>query len=532
MANIVETIPIKIKSDSGIITIGALSQLIGKGSVYVDSLSEEDGHWYIKVLESEILNFNTFVNFVPKSARATTPYKIILKNNNAFYLYWNTSETELYVSHYFAEYDEAFNTTTIYDGTPNFYHSYLMIYNIPNVTSVTTDSNTTFMIFDEDGERYTSLGGLASTPVTSEYPHTTAYDFFYGSYKEPFGDNSEEGGGNGEYDDTTGSVDFPSLPNVSALSTGLIQMYNPTIDELKQIGNFLWTTDFAVNIAKLFADPMESLISLNLFPVTPIISENKIPVRFGNINAITGGENPAQIVANPLTSQFVQFDCGKINLSEYWASALDYSPYTKAELYLPFISTQSIDIDDIMNAELHLTYNIDMLTGGCTALLKVTKNIDGTPLNSVLYSWGGNMSTQIPLFATDYTQKIQSLINATIGVGVTALSGGSGMAIASGVVGGAMNIAGAKPHIQKGSSLSMATGSLANFTPYIILTRPIQSKPENYQHYVGWTSNITKTIGELSGFTQMEYVHIENMGTATSDEKNEIEQLLKDGVII
>ena len=64
-----------------------------------------------------------------------------------------------------------------------------------------------------------------------------------------------------------------------------------------------------------------------------------------------------------------------------------------------------------MNAELHLIYNIDMLTGGGTAMLKVTKNIDGTRLNSVLYSWGGNMASQVPLFATDYTQKINSLIN-------------------------------------------------------------------------------------------------------------------------
>ena len=68
-------------------------------------------------------------------------------------------------------------------------------------------------------------------------------------------------------------------------------------------------------------------------------------------------------------------------------------------------------------------------------------------------------------------------------------------------------------------------------TPYVIIERPSLSVPNNVQHYVGQTSNITMTLGDCRGFTLCEYVHIDNV-SATTEEIAEIESLLKQGVIL
>ena len=48
-------------------------------------------------------------------------------------------------------------------------------------------------------------------------------------------------------------------------------------------------------------------------------------------------------------------------------SYLDYAPYTKAEIFLPFIGFCPLNINDIMGKSVDITYNIDLLSGVCTA---------------------------------------------------------------------------------------------------------------------------------------------------------------------
>jgi hypothetical protein len=68
-------------------------------------------------------------------------------------------------------------------------------------------------------------------------------------------------------------------------------------------------------------------------------------------------------------------------------------------------------------------------------------------------------------------------------------------------------------------------------TPYIIIERPNLSVPYNVQNFVGQTSNMTSRLGNIKGFTMVEYIHLHDVA-ATSDEIKEIEALLKEGVIL
>jgi hypothetical protein len=66
---------------------------------------------------------------------------------------------------------------------------------------------------------------------------------------------------------------------------------------------------------------------------------------------------------------------------------------------------------------------------------------------------------------------------------------------------------------------------------YLILNRPIQSLPSGFGENFGYPSNVTRTLSALTGFTQVDEVHLNGIN-ATSDELAEIETLLKEGVIL
>ena len=67
--------------------------------------------------------------------------------------------------------------------------------------------------------------------------------------------------------------------------------------------------------------------------------------------------------------------------------------------------------------------------------------------------------------------------------------------------------------------------------PYLIMHRPIQSLPDNFGRYKGYPSNITKRLGDLTGFTKV-YEILTNNISAMDEEIEEIINLLKEGVIL
>lgn len=67
--------------------------------------------------------------------------------------------------------------------------------------------------------------------------------------------------------------------------------------------------------------------------------------------------------------------------------------------------------------------------------------------------------------------------------------------------------------------------------PYILMTIPNLSLPDNYGHYYGYPCNMTLKLGELSGFTVVSDCHLDGF-RCTKSELDEIERLLKQGVVL
>lgn len=320
-------------------------------------------------------------------------------------------------------------------------------------------------------------------------------------------------------DKTSEPVDFPPLPLVSALGTGTVNMYRATQESLREFSQFLWTGDFIDNVKKLFQDPMEALISVQIVPYSPPQSDSLSNVYMSWID--TG------VQMYPLTNQFLEINCGTLTVSEFWGSFLDYPPNTEISIFLPYIGLKSLSVQDVMDRTIELRYHVDCLTGTCLAMLKCS----GNGLNSVLYQWSGNCNQQIPISARDFSSVYSSSINAVAMAGMAMATGtkAAGKALlAATSIGAALNT---DTHVRQGGSIGGCASYLGIQKPYIIISRPLDSTPTDFNEQTGRPSNLTGNVGDFSGYLECTYCRLENL-VATDAEKREIESLLKSGIFL
>ena len=336
-----------------------------------------------------------------------------------------------------------------------------------------------------------------------------------GADNDPFapGGTTEPDGGTGTFTGTTEPIDFPSEPQVAAVDTGFITLYNPSLSQLSAFANYLWGTGFDLDqFKKLFNDPMSAVLGMSILPVA-IPNGGSHVVHIGNI--------ATTVSMNKAASQFVTVDCGSLSIEEYWGSYLDYDPYTKAEIYLPYIGTHAISVDDIMGKTIHVKYRVDILSGACCANIKCG--------NSVLYSFVGQCSCSVPISGNDWTNMVNGALSIAASIGSMVATGGASAPLAlTEMASTAVNSM--KPSFEKSGSMGGMGGMMGIQKPYIIITRPRQAVPQRQNTFMGYPSFITKTLDDCEGYTEVESVHLEEM-TATKTEVEEIETLLKSGVI-
>lgn len=353
-------------------------------------------------------------------------------------------------------------------------------------------------------------------------------NFFYkmDDYKPDLGEDSWEEGGFGDFNDNTDDIDFGELPTVDIVSMGALNMYKMDVNKFREFNSFLWSSSLPDTIYKTINEPLNTIVSLTALPLDVGVYEEK-NIILGNLIAVS---NTIPISAPKITKQYITLDFGTISMKEYFGSCLDYAPYTKPPtIFLPFIGMQTLSINDCMDSDINLVYNVDMFTGTCTAMLKITKNTKMN-FNSVVYTWSGNCALNIPLSGTNYMSLYSSIINSTVGV-ATAISTGGASALVPAVSGSAMATMNSAPLVNRGGTSSMNSAMAGVFTPYIILERPFFSKPEDFEKIQGVKSNISSTLNRGLGYVEVDNIHLDGL-TATEQEKTEIENLLKQGVIL
>ena len=335
------------------------------------------------------------------------------------------------------------------------------------------------------------------------------------------GPTSGPGGGGGNFDNTSDTISAPSGNIKGLVDSGMLGIFAPSEAQLKEFAGFIWSDNIFDQIKK-YNDPLDMIISLTQIPTTPPISGNGV-VKIGNVLLSETFTLPY------VSNQFFEFDMGEITIPEYWGNFLDYSPYTNVQIYLPYIGFREISTDDVMGGTIKLKYVIDCISGTCLGILEVVKK----DFDAVLYQWTGNCSMEIPLTGRRTKVDFSSLFSILgTAAGGAAIGGAAGAAVSAGL--GAVNAisqSATKPIISRSGNISSNGGFAGVQTPYIVISRKIQSLPDKYQTFDGYPSNISAKLSSLKGFVKVSKIHLDGI-PCTESELDEINEYLTGGIII
>ena len=307
------------------------------------------------------------------------------------------------------------------------------------------------------------------------------------------------------------------------------EMYALTRVEVNDFLKELNTATFLDNIQLLFESPVENVVSLRAYPFdvkthSPVAVESPIVV---NVIAMTTKGAFLGSTTQPMIS------LGSLPVSTFFNNFLDYAPYTKVELYLPYIGFITLDTNEVMGKTLEINYAIDYLTGSGTAFV--------TADDVMIYTGEGKVGVDVAIGG----RNVAEIAKNNLVTGINAAGGVISTAVAArgGAVAGAMTgmqtlmgtttsvIQGNQSHVTKGSIGSSANGFYAPQNAYLIITRPKPAKPDGYASQFGYPSGKTAKLSTITGYTVVDRVHVEGITNGTQDEITEIERLLKSGVI-
>lgn len=325
----------------------------------------------------------------------------------------------------------------------------------------------------------------------------------------------------------------PIIPLPFSSTTGLISVYHPTQSELLAFASWLWVTWQDATIEKIWNNPFDGVITLFELYCTPTDVGRK-NIRSGFLDSGVSSET---------ISRYTEINCGSIGVPEYFGNYLDYSPYSKCHMFLPFIGIVELNVDDIVGHGVNVTYRIDEYNGSCIAMITCAKSTEvngiSVDYSTIVYQFSGNCAVELPLAGGTQASIRAGMIEAAawgIGSVIGGVMGGNsigsiGQGLAYGAASAVHSVVSAKSSVQHSGSFGSSYGAMGGKKPYIIVTRPKEIQVPNYNKLYGYQSHKMVRVGDCEGYLRCREVHVISP-TASNDEKALIEQLLKSGVYI
>lgn len=319
---------------------------------------------------------------------------------------------------------------------------------------------------------------------------------------------TDKGSGEGDdgYEDDTDKGEEDITDGASNSVGVLTTTYAMTIERLNQLGGFLWGANIFDEFSLVNSNPIENIISCKNIPIS--LGGTDEIIHLGNVDT---GTNGAKVASN-----FSTLNVGQIALPTKYNSFLDFAPYTKITIYLPYIGFKEIDATIAIGKTLKVAYVADVITGGCIAQIFI---------NGVrFYEFSGEMGVDIPITASNRAQVEASYISNAVGMGASLASGNI-----TGAVDSVLASATAKYNYSSTDTPNANCVASVNRTCYVIIERPTYQELSQFNHTKGKMCNLSKTIGSLKGFTICD-ANIDLKGIcATEQEKQEISSILSSG---
>ena len=256
------------------------------------------------------------------------------------------------------------------------------------------------------------------------------------------------------------------------------------------------------------------------------------------------------------------------------------SPYTEYELFLPFVGWITLDADIIFSQNityLYIIYYIDVVTLNATVVVsKISATGTQSPIKvrgeNILYMTNCNVGVDIPWGTTNINEIYKTITTGAVSLAASAASGfvsykaanssanalypASGRRInndrqisaqrtrisgdanmAHSLIGGLSNtmnntVLNLRQRFQHGNIGNGVSDTYVASKPVLRVKYPSILIPDNYSSLYGFPCGSTYKLSNLKGFTIVDRVHMDGFPNATLDEIEEIESILKSGVIL
>lgn len=231
---------------------------------------------------------------------------------------------------------------------------------------------------------------------------------------------------------------------------------------------------------------------------------------------------------------------GSIDVPRMTNTFYDFSPYSTYEVYIPFCGWVALP-DTVAGRHIKIYFETDEATCGCKGrVFFVDSNGNGVTVAEITGSFGAPCPIQVIEGGLYKGAMLSNGLQVIGGIASGVMGGASGSGFLA--VGGLSNamqglgnclVAGNTNYGQTIGRAGDASGLMCAGKPYLKITYPPIDEVVNnnmFAHTVGYLCN---TIGQLSnfhGFTVCANPHVHI--SATSTEKEEIKQLLEQGVIL
>lgn len=373
---------------------------------------------------------------------------------------------------------------------------------------------------------------------------------------DEYGNYSSGGGyGGGSFDDSSDTFGLPTLPSLGVSEVGFINVYNPSKGQLQGFADELFP-DFTIpepstatgieavaeNLANTFevlGDFAESfvnsglvnyVIDCHIVPVAPATSGTaKIKVGFKTFEY-----TPAKVV-----SDYVAFDCGSLEIAEYYQNFLDYEG-TRAKLYLPFVGFVDVKPEWFQSGKLGVTYHFNIIDGSCIAFVIATSS-KSKLTNTVVATFGGNCCVHMPITGVNYSSMISGVVGGIAGVAssgakIVSANRNDNATLGDNIEGTrsiASNFAsalGSRPTLEQSNGYNAGMSFMCYRRPYLLIERPVASFSKNYPHEQGLPLNVTKKLSSIQGFTTCENANLDGIN-CTEEERGMLREALKVGCV-
>lgn len=350
--------------------------------------------------------------------------------------------------------------------------------------------------------------------------------------KLPVPDPYDDAGGGEDPLPGSETIGLPDEPTLSPIDAGLFALYSPTVSQMRNLADFLWT-DFGgtgTTVEQVLEEVVEALKRSVSNPLNSMLGLSIIAsqgLSKGSDSSVHVGFWDTGVSMTRLTKQYFTVDCGSLSFSPVCGNTfLDYAPYSKFMIYLPYVGMRLLDANDVVGHTISVKYRGDCVSGALACYVIR----DG----SVIQEHTGNCALNIPLTADSWAETISAvgqLISGTVSGGVSGVADGAAAGALRGAASIATNPSAFSPQVSHTGAVSGAAGHLGSQKPFILREAVRFHSTGNFNSIIGYPSYYYRQLGDCLGFTQCLEVHLSHT-PCTGEELKEIEDLLKKGVII